>query len=71
MQARSAVTTIANFIFRFAALMLLTIVVLSSVSVRASRDDGARATPPVAQQTAPGTAAHGDPVVVTEAATRR
>ncbi len=48
MQTRPASTTVAYFLFRFAALAALTIGVLASVSVRASRDDGpsGRATSP-------------------------
>lgn len=40
MQSRAVTTTLARFALRFAALMALTLAVLASVSVSASREQG-------------------------------
>ena len=74
MKARPASTTVAYFVFRFAALAALTIGVLASVSVRASRDDrpsGSTTSPaPFVPETAETVNARRYPPVYADAAPR-
>ncbi|TDU28130.1 hypothetical protein DFR24_2495 [Panacagrimonas perspica] len=74
MQARPPSRTLVEFLFRFAALAILTIAVLASVAVRASRDEPA-AEPAASKQYVPDTAeAVNDrryPMVYADAAARR
>ena len=55
MQTRAAFSTLTDFLLRFAALAALTVAVLASVAVRASRDEGpakANVAPPAVPETA-------------------
>lgn len=55
MQPRAAATTVTDFLLRFTALAALTVAVLASVAVRASRDEPSTKTDAAARE-APDTA---------------